>query len=55
MEKSLVALEAGAVGMILCNDKLSGNELIADPHFLPASQINYEDGLALFAYVNSTK
>ncbi|XP_061354871.1 subtilisin-like protease SBT5.4 [Gastrolobium bilobum] len=55
VEKSLVALEAGAAGMILCNDKLSGDELIADPHLLPASQINYEDGLALFAYINSTK
>ncbi|KAK7387650.1 hypothetical protein VNO78_22437 [Psophocarpus tetragonolobus] len=55
VEKSLVALEAGAVGMILCNDMLSGNELIADPHLLPASQINYEDGVAVYAYMNSTK
>ncbi|XP_020230724.1 subtilisin-like protease SBT5.4 [Cajanus cajan] len=55
VEKGLVALEAGAAGMILCNDKLSGNELIADPHLLPASQINYEDGLAVYAYLNSTK
>ncbi|KAL4336477.1 hypothetical protein HN51_020969 [Arachis hypogaea] len=35
VKKSLAAMEAGAVGMILCNDKLSGNELIADLHFLP--------------------
>ncbi|KHN03560.1 Subtilisin-like protease, partial [Glycine soja] len=55
VEKSLVALKAGAAGMILCNDELSGNELIADPHLLPASQINYEDGLAVYAYMNSTK
>lgn len=55
VEKSLVAFEAGAAGMILCNDELSGNELIADPHFLPASQINYEDGVSVFAYINSTK
>ncbi|XP_027368638.1 subtilisin-like protease SBT5.4 [Abrus precatorius] len=55
VEKSLVALEAGAAGMILCNDILSGTELIADPHFLPASQITYEDGVAVFAYINSTE
>lgn len=55
VEKSLVAFEAGAAGMILCNDELSGNELIADPHFLPSSQISYEDGLVVFAYINSTK
>ncbi|KAK8470911.1 hypothetical protein PHAVU_003G089001 [Phaseolus vulgaris] len=55
VEKSLVALEAGAAGMILCNDELSGNELIADPHLLPASQVTYKDGLAVYAYVNSTK
>ncbi|KAJ7967873.1 Subtilisin-like protease [Quillaja saponaria] len=54
VEKGQHAAEAGAVGMILCNDKSTGNELIADPHILPASQINYTDGLAVFAYINST-
>lgn len=49
------SLLAGAVGMILCNDKLSGNEIIADAHVLPASQINYTDGVAVFAYISSTK
>jgi len=55
VEKSFVALEAEAVGMILCNDESSGNELIADPHFLPTSAISYDDGVAVFAYINSTK
>jgi len=55
VEKSFVALEAEAVGTILCNDESSGNELIADPHFLPTSQITYADGVAVFAYINSTK
>ncbi|XLR52175.1 hypothetical protein S83_002847 [Arachis hypogaea] len=55
VEKSFVAMEAGAVGMILCNDETSGNEIIADPHFLPASQLTYEDGLQVFAYLNSSK
>ncbi|GMY36573.1 subtilisin-like protease SBT5.4 [Fagus crenata] len=54
MDKGQQAALAGAAGMILCNDKSSGNELIADPHVLPASQINYADGVAVFAYINST-
>ncbi|CAI9755080.1 unnamed protein product [Fraxinus pennsylvanica] len=55
VDKGEQALVAGAVGMILCNDEASGNELMADPHVLPATQINYTDGLAVFAYVKSTK
>ncbi|KAL3627219.1 hypothetical protein CASFOL_028582 [Castilleja foliolosa] len=55
VEKGVVAFQAGAIGMILCNDEMDGNELMSDPHFLPASHISYEDGITLFAYVNSTK
>lgn len=55
VDKGQQAATAGAVGMILCNDKASGNEIIADAHVLPASQINYEDGEAVFSYLNSTK
>lgn len=49
------ALNAGAVGMILCNDAASGNDIIADPHVLPASNINFTNGLAVYSYLNSTK
>lgn len=49
------ALLAGAVGMILANDETTGNELIADAHFLPAAHINFTDGEAVFSYINSTK
>ncbi|XP_073048022.1 subtilisin-like protease SBT5.4 isoform X1 [Primulina eburnea] len=55
VDKGEQALRAGAVGMILCNDKASGNEILADPHVLPTSHIKYTDGLAVFAYVNTTK
>jgi hypothetical protein len=55
VEKSIVALEAEAVGMILCNDRSHGKQLTADPHLLPAAHITYEDGVAVFAYINSTK
>lgn len=54
-EKGLIAANAGAVGMILVNDKNSGTELLADPHVLPASQISFSDGNFVFAYINSTK
>ncbi|MBA0701336.1 hypothetical protein Goari_022681, partial [Gossypium aridum] len=55
VDKGQQAALAGAVGMILANDFLTGNEIIADAHLLPASHINYTDGLAVFAYINSTK
>ncbi|KAK9035170.1 hypothetical protein V6N11_077218 [Hibiscus sabdariffa] len=55
VDKGLQASLAGAVGMILANDILSGNEILADPHVLPATHINYTDGLAVFTYINSTK
>ena len=55
VDKSRQAQLVGAVGMILCNDKLSGSEVIADPHIIPATHLPYQDGVALFEYLNSTK
>ncbi|GFQ02884.1 subtilisin-like protease sbt5.3 [Phtheirospermum japonicum] len=55
VEKSVQAALAGAVGMVLANDRDSGNEIITDAHVLPATHISYKDGLALFSYINSTK
>ncbi|EEF31756.1 Xylem serine proteinase 1 precursor, putative [Ricinus communis] len=55
VDKGEQAFLAGAVGMILANDEKSGNEIIADPHVLPAAHVNYTDGEAVFAYVNSTR
>eukprot|EP00257_Ricinus_communis_P019454 XP_015578451.1 subtilisin-like protease SBT5.4 [Ricinus communis] len=54
VDKGRQAAEAGAAGMILCNDKASGNEVIADPHVLPASHLNYADGLAVLTYINTS-
>ncbi|XVF70955.1 hypothetical protein PTKIN_Ptkin11bG0204000 [Pterospermum kingtungense] len=55
IDKGRQALLAGAVGMILANDNTSGNEVLADPHLLPATHLNFTDGAAVFAYINSTK
>ncbi|KAH9793871.1 subtilisin-like protease SBT5.3 [Citrus sinensis] len=55
IDKGQQALLAGAVGMVLANAQENGNELLADPHLLPASHINFTDGADLFRDVNSTK
>lgn len=55
VDKGTQAAHAGAAGMILCNDIASADEIIADPHVLPATHITYNDGLRLYAYLNSTK
>ncbi|KAJ9672522.1 hypothetical protein PVL29_025934 [Vitis rotundifolia] len=55
VDKGQQAALAGAVGFILANDMRSGNELLADPHVLPASHVNFSDGAAVFNYINSTK
>ncbi|KAH6833567.1 Subtilase family protein [Perilla frutescens var. hirtella] len=55
VEKGIEVARAGGAAMILCNDEKDGNDLLADAHFLPATQINYNDGLILFSFLNSTK
>ncbi|KAK9683901.1 hypothetical protein RND81_10G173600 [Saponaria officinalis] len=45
---------AGGAGMILCNDKSTGNVISTDPHILPATHLTYTDGVSVFAYINST-
>ncbi|KAK9152338.1 hypothetical protein Syun_010647 [Stephania yunnanensis] len=55
LDKGKEAARAGAVGMILANDVSSQNEIIADPHVLPAAHISYSDGKEVFSYIGSTK
>lgn len=55
VEKSHEAALAGAAGMVLANNEDSGNEMDADPHVIPASHINYTDGLSLFSYISKTR
>ncbi|KAH7861802.1 hypothetical protein Vadar_031045 [Vaccinium darrowii] len=55
VDKGEQAALVGAVGMVLANDVLSGNEILADAHVLPASHINYTDGVAIFKYVNYSR
>lgn len=39
----------------LCNDQKIGNEITSNAHLLPATNANYIDGLAIFAYMNLTR
>uniref|UniRef100_A0A803M0K5 Uncharacterized protein n=1 Tax=Chenopodium quinoa TaxID=63459 RepID=A0A803M0K5_CHEQI len=55
LDKGLQAKRAGAAGMILCNDESHGNQTTADLQVLPATNINFQDGLALLNYINSTQ
>ncbi|GLT73825.1 hypothetical protein SLA2020_456580 [Shorea laevis] len=54
-DKGVEALRAGAVGMILANDEINGNEVIADAHLLPAAHISFTNGQTVYAYINSTR
>ncbi|KAK1402393.1 hypothetical protein POM88_001998 [Heracleum sosnowskyi] len=55
VDKGQQALSAGVVAMILANNDLSGNEIIADPHVLRDSHITYSNGLAVYQYIQSIK
>jgi len=55
VEKGGVVKAAGGVGMILANNAASGDELLADPHLLPASMVSYTDGLRLLKYINDSR
>ncbi|CAN7073922.1 unnamed protein product [Brassica oleracea var. botrytis] len=41
--------------MVLENTNVTGNDLSADPHVLPATQISFKDSLALSRYISQTK
>ncbi|GAB4842005.1 hypothetical protein Ancab_011964 [Ancistrocladus abbreviatus] len=53
VDKGLACLQAGVAGMILCNDYADRNSLSADIHYLPATQVAYEDGVEIFDYIKS--
>ncbi|GAU44970.1 hypothetical protein TSUD_184710 [Trifolium subterraneum] len=55
VEKGMQASKVGAIGMILANDESSGGEVIADPHVLPATHVNFTEGNYILNYINNTK
>ncbi|GJN38798.1 hypothetical protein PR202_gb27872 [Eleusine coracana subsp. coracana] len=55
VEKGEAVRHAGGAGMIVINDEVSGNDLHADQHIVPAVHISYAEGQKLLAYINTTK
>ncbi|KAI5417289.1 hypothetical protein KIW84_042048 [Lathyrus oleraceus] len=55
IDKGVQASRVGAVGMILVNDEDSANGVIADLHVLPATNVGFADGSAIYNYINHTK
>ncbi|XP_062190928.1 subtilisin-like protease SBT5.3 [Phragmites australis] len=53
--KGMAVLSAGGAGMILANDKMDGDDIVADPHVLPATMITYSEAVSLYNYMASTK
>ncbi|KAE8791900.1 Subtilisin-like protease [Hordeum vulgare] len=52
--KGQVVKDAGGVGMVLCNDAVSGDNIIADPHIIPAAHCSYSKCLEILSYIQST-
>ncbi|XP_022683606.1 subtilisin-like protease SBT5.3 [Setaria italica] len=52
--KGMAVLDAGGVGMILANDRMDGDDIVADPHVLPATMITFSEAVALHNYLTST-
>lgn len=53
VEKGQVVRDAGGIGMILANTATSGEELIADSHFLPALTVGKKVGDIIRLYVKT--
>ncbi|KAJ1414184.1 Peptidase S8/S53 domain [Sesbania bispinosa] len=54
LKKGLEVQRAGGVGFILGNNKMLGNDVPCDPHFIPATAVSYENALKLIEYVHSS-
>ncbi|MED6198850.1 hypothetical protein PIB30_070417 [Stylosanthes scabra] len=54
VEKGLVVKKAGGLGMILTNSEEYGEELVADPHLLPAASLGQKSSEAVKSYAFSS-
>ncbi|PKA65721.1 Subtilisin-like protease [Apostasia shenzhenica] len=53
VEKGSAVMLAGGAGMILANTDDNGEELIADPHLIPATMVGATAGNMILAYIRS--
>jgi len=50
------AIRVGAVGLLLHNGRRDArNEILPQPHLLPAAKVGFEDGNYLYNYISTTK
>lgn len=54
VDKGQTVKDAGGAAMILVNEDVDGYTILADTHVLPATELSYNDGLKVKAYINST-
>ena len=55
VEKGAVVKRAGGVGLLLLNKPSDGNEILSDPHVLPASHLNAADSISVLEYINKSR
>ncbi|KAI5061514.1 hypothetical protein GOP47_0024019 [Adiantum capillus-veneris] len=55
VEKGSVVKEAGGVGLLLLNQPSDAEEIISDPHVLPASQLAAAHARSVLAYINQSR
>ena len=55
MDKGYVAAQVGAVGMIIVNNKESGDERLTYAHLLPTSHYKLTNDKSLNQYIQSTQ
>ncbi|KAF9693968.1 hypothetical protein EKO04_008099 [Ascochyta lentis] len=53
LEKGQVVKDAGGLGLILANNDSNGEEMISDPHVIPAINIGARSRAALIEYANT--
>ncbi|PKU80772.1 subtilisin-like protease SBT1.5 [Dendrobium catenatum] len=54
LDTGIVVKKAGGAAMIFANIIQNGYTTMAEPHVLPASHIDYNSGVQILSYVNST-
>ena len=55
MEKGIVVKAADGAGMLLLNNPIQGEELVADPHVLPSALLGASAGKAIQLYLKQDK
>ncbi|KAH7283061.1 hypothetical protein KP509_35G059300 [Ceratopteris richardii] len=55
LEKGYVVKEAGGAGMLLLNSAAYGDEVLADPHILPATHLTSDQAQSILKYINQSR